>query len=263
MQSDEEGYAGCVAFKGYDSGTEADRGDGVDSAGGGRTSGRGHTGNHSGRRGMCTCGYFSWVDRLSLGGVRVLLTRPRELSGTTAQKLRKCGAEVIELPAIRTKARENNTALQQALTNISDYAWIVFTSPTGVRVFFEELQRQRFDVRRFSGVKFAVIGTGTAKELEKHGFYADLMPEVFDAAHLGAALAKVCSHARVLIPRAAIGSPELLAELQKTEGVQADDIAIYDTVYGLEEDPEASPVQIKRELEQARRRMCCLQARRP
>ena len=134
---------------------------------------------------------FSWVDRLSLGGVRVLLTRPRELSGTTAQKLRKCGAEVIELPAIRTKARENNTALQQALTDISDYTWIVFTSPTGVRVFFEELQRQRFDVRRFSGVKFAVIGTGTAKELEKHGFYADLMPEVFDAAHLGAALAKV------------------------------------------------------------------------
>ena len=139
---------------------------------------------------------------------------------------------------------------EQALTDISDYAWIVFTSPTGVRVFFEELRRQHFDVRRFSGVKFAVIGTGTAKELEKHGFYADLMPEVFDAAHLGAALAKVCSHARVLIPRAAIGSPELLAELQKTEGVQADDIAIYDTVYGLEEDPEASPVQIKRELEQ-------------
>ena len=32
--------------------------------------------------------------------------------------------------------------------------------------------------------------------------------------------------------------------------MQADDIAIYDTVYGLEEDPEASPVQIKRELEQ-------------
>lgn len=29
---------------------------------------------------------FSWVDRLSLGGVRVLLTRPRELSGTTAPK---------------------------------------------------------------------------------------------------------------------------------------------------------------------------------
>ena len=57
---------------------------------------------------------FSWVDRLSLGGVRVLLTRPRELSGTTAQKLRKRGAEVIELPAIRTKARENNTEIGRA-----------------------------------------------------------------------------------------------------------------------------------------------------
>ena len=60
-----------------------------------------------------------------------------------------------------------------------------------------------------SSLLYRYLQNKTAKELEKHGFYADLMPEVFDAAHLGAALAKGCSHARVLIPRAAIGSPEL------------------------------------------------------
>lgn len=193
---------------------------------------------------------FSWADQLPLGGVRVLLTRPRELSGTTALKLRKRGAEVIELPAIRTEARQENAELKKALEEIRVYEWIVFTSPTGVRVFFEELQAQRFDVRKLAQVKFAVIGTGTEKELAKHGFYADLMPEVFDAAHLGAALAAVCENTRVLIPRAAVGSPELIAELQKAAGVQADDIAIYDTVYGLQEDPDAAPVQVKRELGQ-------------
>ncbi|MFR3322490.1 MAG: hypothetical protein ACLTSZ_17020 [Lachnospiraceae bacterium] len=51
---------------------------------------------------------------------------------------------MIELPAIGTKARENNTALQQALTDGSDYAWIVFTSPDRRARLAEELQRQRF-----------------------------------------------------------------------------------------------------------------------
>ncbi|MFR3322489.1 MAG: uroporphyrinogen-III C-methyltransferase [Lachnospiraceae bacterium] len=65
---DEEGYAGCAALKGYDSGTEADRGDGVDSAGGGRiVRARSHRQSLSGRRVYCTCGvHFPGVDRLSL-----------------------------------------------------------------------------------------------------------------------------------------------------------------------------------------------------
>ncbi|MFR3322491.1 MAG: uroporphyrinogen-III synthase [Lachnospiraceae bacterium] len=67
-------------------------------------------------------------------------------------------------------------------------------------------------------MKFAVIGTGTAKELEKHGFYADLMPEVFDAAHLGAALAKVCSHARALDSRAQPSAAGALRRAGTSEG---------------------------------------------
>lgn len=184
---------------------------------------------------------FSWYDKLPLGGVKVLLTRPKELVSETARKLRSYGAEVLELPAIRTVKIEKNERLHQALLKIAEYQWIVFTSPTGVRIFFEELADLKMDVRRLAGAKFAVIGGGTKKELEKHGLYADLIPEVFDGAHLGASLAKVCSGGeRILIPRASIGSQELLDELLGTGKAEqsagqkmlyVEDIPTYDTVY--------------------------------
>lgn len=189
---------------------------------------------------------FSWTEQLPLWGVRVVVTRPRELAGTAAERLRKLGAEVLELPAIRTEARADSRELERALEELGKYQWIVFTSPTGVRIFFEELAKKKKDVRCLGRAKFAVIGSGSAKELEKHGIYADLMPEVYDGAHLGAALAESCRRRlaeqgaeggkpclRVLIPRAAEGNRELTDALAAVEGLAADDIPLYDTRYGV------------------------------
>ncbi|MCD7882865.1 MAG: uroporphyrinogen-III C-methyltransferase [Lachnospiraceae bacterium] len=179
---------------------------------------------------------FSWMDQKPLSGVKVLLTRPKEMISETAAKLRAKGAEVLEIPAIRTERILNNERLAQALERLDSYQWIVFTSPTGVRVFFEEMAERGIDCRAFGSVQFAVIGNGTKKVLAEHGFYADLMPEVYDAAHLGRALRDRLNlqdegaiSQRILIPRVAAGSPELIAELG--DGFLVDDIPTYETRY--------------------------------
>ena len=172
---------------------------------------------------------FSWYEKTPLGGVRVLLTRPRQLISETAKKLRQKGAQVLELSAIRTEKIPDNQRLYAALNHIREYDWIVFTSPTGVRIFFEEMQIREMDYRALFGVRFAVIGTGTAKELKARGFYPDLMPEIYDGAHLGECLQKTCTdEERILIPRAAIGTPELTEPLKD---LQVDDIPTYTTEY--------------------------------
>ena len=185
---------------------------------------------------------FSWAEKRTLGGVRVFVTRPKELAGTLSDRLRRLGAEVVEVPAIRTKTRED-AAFAKALDTLELYDWIVFTSPTGVRIFFEEMKRRKVDARKLAKAKFAVIGTGSGKELEKHGFYSDLMPEVYDGEHLGIALAAVCRReleegsektVRVLIPRAAIGNQELINALTEVSGVEVSDIPTYDTCYGMD-----------------------------
>lgn len=77
-----------------------------------------------------------------------------------------------------------------------------------------------------------MIGSGTKKELEARGVFADLMPPVYDGKALGEALREACRPGeRVLIPRAAIGNRELIEEMQKTEDLVIDDVATYDTMY--------------------------------
>lgn len=172
---------------------------------------------------------FCWYEKMPLGGVKVLITRPKELVSETAERLRTLGAEVLEMPAIRTVKRTDNQALYEALSDIGQYQWIVFTSPAGVRIFFETMEEKKMDVRSLYRAKVAVIGSGTAKELKKHGLYADFIPSVYDAEHLGGELRKLCKgDEKILIPRAAIGSRELNRGL---EGLCVTDIPTYDTVY--------------------------------
>ena len=145
---------------------------------------------------------FAWYEHLPLFGYRVLVTRPRELVSTMAEKLRKQGAEVLELPAIRTERIRENQRMREALEHLERYTWIAFTSPTGVRVFMEDLVENGTDLRKLAHVKIAAIGEGTKKALRERGLLADLIPEVYDGASLGEALAGVCGEKdRILLPR--------------------------------------------------------------
>ncbi len=174
---------------------------------------------------------FSWYEKLPLAGYKVLVTRPRELVSSMAEKLRLLGAEVLELPAIRTEPLADQSRLYHAFQKLETYQWIAFTSPTGVRIFFEELKKSKTDVRRLSG-KLAAIGKGTKKALEERGFFPDLLPEVYDGEHLGEALCRACKKGdRILIPRAAIGNQEIIQALSRNPGLVIEDIPTYDTFY--------------------------------
>lgn len=174
---------------------------------------------------------FSWYEKLPLAGYKVLLTRPRELQSETAAKLREKGAEVLELPAIRTEAIGDSRELMEAIQQLEDYQWVVFTSPTGVKVFFEKLMEAHKDIRHLGKAKIAVIGQGTAKKLQERCLYPDLMPEVYDGDSLGEALAEQCVPGdRILIPRAEKGNANLVRLLEEA-GAKVEDVATYRTVY--------------------------------
>lgn len=175
---------------------------------------------------------FAWYEKLPLTGLKILVTRPKELISQMSEKLRQKGAEVLELPAIETVPIRPNPALCGCLEQLSAYQWIVFTSPAGVRIFFDALMENQKDVRALGGVRVAAIGAGTAKALKERGIYADLMPEVYDGEALGQALAAECTgNERILIPRAALGSQALVQALEGVKGVRVEDIPTYDTIY--------------------------------
>ena len=175
---------------------------------------------------------FAWYETLPLSGMKVVVTRPRQRSRQLVEKLRQLGAEVFEIPTIVTTPISDNRLLQEKLQQISMYQWLVFTSPTGVDIFFEECYQSRFDIRQLSCVKIAVIGEGTRKQLEKKGLQAQLMPPVYQAGALGRVLAdRLNPGDHILIPRAKEGSRELLQELDRKNNVVVDDVPTYETTY--------------------------------
>lgn len=202
---------------------------------------------------------LSWYEKKPLSGFRVVLTRPKELISQTAGLLREKGAEVVELPTIRTQAFSPQSGLEEAWNAPAGAAaegggrggacemagsggadasggrprpcdWLVFTSPSGVRIFFEWFL-QGHDLRELYGIKIASIGKGTMKALRERGLRSDFIPSVYDTKTLGEELSlRINSGDRVLIPRAKNGSAALTDALSQVPGVQIRDIAIYDTI---------------------------------
>ena len=183
-------------------------------------------------------GRFAWRAALPLNGKQIVVTRPRENPGHLAGWLRTLGAQVIEMPTIRTKVISPNERLCEVMKKFgtcADQEWLVFTSVIGVRVFFQELKHLKIDLRQLLGgpadIKIAAIGAATERELAGTGIFADVVPEIFNAESLGTCIAeKAAPGSHIVIVRAEQGSPELLPPLARKR-LAVEDIPLYTTVY--------------------------------
>ena len=173
---------------------------------------------------------FAWRDSLPLSQSRILVTRPAARSGRLAEMLRSLGAEVLEVPAIRTQVRDCAAQLLQVLDQIGTYDYLVFTSPAGVEYFFALLDQMERDIRCIGGIKLAVIGSATGDALRQRGLRPDLMPDRYNGAQLGRLLAGcVPAGGKVLLLRSAQGNAELVRQIQSGKQIEVMDLAIYDT----------------------------------
>ena len=168
---------------------------------------------------------FTWAEKRPLAGLKIAVTRPRDRSSKLANRLRSEGAEVVLMPAIKTEK------ISVELKDLKQYTWIGFTSPAGVDIFFEILKENKMDIRTLAGIKIAVIGSGTAKAVEKHGMLVDAMPKKYSGENMGKMLAELLNeNDKILIARAKIGTSDVIKPLID-KGLSFDDLAIYDTIY--------------------------------
>lgn len=172
-----------------------------------------------------------WFDNRPLFGKRVLITRTREQASELARMLEAVGAMPIELPAIAIEPLVNAAALRETFERLASgsYDLTVFTSPNGVRTFFDLLREAGRDARSFA-CRVAAIGPGTAAALETRGIIADAVAETYTAEGLVETLARSghsLEGARVLIPRSAEGRDALVAGLRTLGAAAIDDVALY------------------------------------
>ncbi len=170
---------------------------------------------------------LEWRRHLPLAGQLVVVTRARDHPGTLSEQLRRLGAEVVDFPSISTEADFSDPPLAEL--NFSRYSWLAFTSPRGVEYALQWLMETGRDLRDLAGIKLAAIGPATAQALKDRGLRPDLIPQVYDGAHLGRALAAAVQPGqRALLLRSRQANGYLPAELDRA-GVAYDDVALYRT----------------------------------
>jgi len=173
------------------------------------------------------------VGSTALNGRRIVVTRAREQAGDLVRALEDRGAEAVLAPVIRILPLENLGPLRAALTGLSAYRWVVFTSQNAVQIVLDRLVAWGLTPRVFSSTSIAAIGTATADSLRQRGLIPALVPDEFVAEALAEALIQrsggTLAGTRVLIPSAA-DAREVLAAGLRRHGATVENIPVYRTV---------------------------------
>ncbi len=174
---------------------------------------------------------LNWFEARPLFGQRVVVTRTREQASELAHQLTELGAEVLEIPTIRTEPPTEKSELMDALLALGEYDWIVFTSPNGVSAFFEYFFKGFEDIRALGNLRIAAVGPATAAKLKELHLRVDAMPEEYLASKITEAISAYESieNLRILLMRAEVANPELPRDLE-SHGAIVDDVPCYRTV---------------------------------
>jgi uroporphyrinogen III methyltransferase/synthase len=165
---------------------------------------------------------------LPLAGRRVLVTRARRQASELSDKLRDLGAEVVELPVIEIVAAPPQE-LDEAIGQLDEYDWVVFTSVNAVAAFCDRLDAAGASGALRAGGQVAAIGPATAARLRGRGIEVSLVPERFVAESLVEALAaRRIAGRRVLLPRARIAR-DTLPDGLRAAGALVDVVVAYET----------------------------------
>jgi len=152
----------------------------------------------------------------------VVVTRAEAQDGPLSAQLRQLGLEVLLWPATSTRDADSN-ALDQALQQVQEFAWIVFASRRAVAAVMQRLPKQP------AGVRIAAVGQSTAQVLRQRGWRVDVVPDEAEAGGLVTALAsEVRAGTRVLYPASSRALPTISKGLAQL-GVEVTQVEAYRT----------------------------------
>ena len=181
-----------------------------------------------------------------LAGKRIVVGRAAKQASALSGLLREQGAMVIEIPFIEIKPPKSYKPLDEALTQLHRYDWLILTSVNGAEVFFSRLQKIKS--ANLSGLRVAAIGPATRAEIEQQGLRVDVMPREYVAESIVRALRTKVKGKRVLLVRASVARDVIPRELRKA-GAKVDVVDAYRTIL-----PRGSAAKVKALLKSPKRR---------
>ncbi|HUG14897.1 MAG TPA: uroporphyrinogen-III synthase [Thermomicrobiales bacterium] len=163
-----------------------------------------------------------------LAGLRILVTRARSQAAALSDRLVELGASVVELPAIEIVPLPL-AALDTALSRVTEYDWVLFTSTNAVDIVFDRVESLGLELSSLAGVRLATIGSSTADRVNSRGLAVSFVPERAIAESMLDGLVRLgLSGARILLPRARVARNTLPDGL-RAAGARVDIVEVYET----------------------------------
>ena len=160
----------------------------------------------------------------------MVVTRASDQQGEARQLLEARGARVLDLPALEIGPPDQWGPLDDALADLDNFHWLVFSSANGVLAVEQRLQRIGGSLRRRpASLRIAAVGRKTARVLEQQGAAADFVPPEFVADSLIEHFPVSGYGLRMLLPRVQSGGRTLLAEAFGEAGVRVVEVAAYES----------------------------------
>ncbi len=166
----------------------------------------------------------------ALQGRTIAVTRAEGQIGAARRLFERAGARVIDLPALVVAPPDDWGPLDDALAELDQFHWIVFSSANGVEAVQRRLgQRGGSLEHRPAGLRIAAVGRRTAACLEELGAPADFVPPAFVAESLVEHFPVSGWGLRLLLPRVQSGGRTVLAEAFAASGARVVEVAAYET----------------------------------
>jgi len=160
----------------------------------------------------------------------VVVTRAANQQGEARILLEAEGAHVLDLPALVIGPPDDWGPLDDALDELEDFHWLVFSSANGVQAVEQRLRRRGSCLaRRPDSLKIAAVGRKTAALLDDLGAPADFVPPRFVADSLIENFPVSGFGLRMLLPRVQSGGRTLLADVFAEAGVRVVEVAAYES----------------------------------
>ena len=175
---------------------------------------------------------LAWFERSRpLLGKRIVVTRTRKQASALSARLGALGADVLEIPTIRTEKPTDERGFAELVRDGHAYDWILFTSPNGVEAFFTMFFRLYEDAREIGGARIAAVGPATAAKVQSYRLKVDLQPAEAVAEALVKALEKeqTLDNLRILLVRPE-QTRDVVAAALSAKGAIVDEAIAYRTV---------------------------------
>ena len=167
---------------------------------------------------------------LPLAQRKIIITRSKEGISDIKKLFTKKGAKIYDFPAISIGDPDDLDPLDEALNEINDFHWIIFSSSNGIKFIDQRLRYFNSSLHECSKqIKIAVVGEKTAKTLDDFGIQADFIPPEFIAESLIENFPISGYGLRVFLPRVQTGGRNLIAEEFRKAGSRVLEVAAYET----------------------------------